>query len=202
MSTRVASLAATTAAMAGSCSPLVSLMTLAPAAIAASATSRGDGVDRDDDVGRGGDRRDDRHDPVELLVRSLTSGPRPNGTPPMSTQSAPVRHGGQRRLDGPVEREGRAAVVERVGRAVDDRHDRDLAREVELARRRSGGASQRSSSGTDASASFVEIDGRRPRGSVRCTCSLTSHTLTFMPATTRSSATQNAMNSRAATSPR
>jgi hypothetical protein len=108
----------------------------------------------------------------------------------------PEVDGRPRRRDRGIQHERRAAVVERVGRAVDDGHHGDLSREVELARadaahraalgQRHAASPASASSGTPGSASSSRRDHPlRPDESLHG--SFTSQTFTFMPATTRPS---------------
>ena len=59
---------------------------------------------------------------------SSTSGPGPAFTPPTSSRSAPSTTSCSAATDERVEIPGRAPVVERVGRAVEDAHHHDAAR--------------------------------------------------------------------------
>jgi hypothetical protein len=104
--TIVASLFATTRAMSGSHSPLESLITSAPAAIARAATAAEEvstemtTVDAASTASTTGTTR-------SHSSSTDTAGPRPNGTPPMSTQSAPSssarRHAATARSSAKVE---------------------------------------------------------------------------------------------------
>ena len=89
-----------------------------------------EGVDRDRRAGAA-KRLDDGHHPVDLLGdrdRRARTESRAAHVDPRGT----VGDGPPGRRDRLVEPEGRATVVERVGRAIHDGHDRDRATEVDF----------------------------------------------------------------------
>ncbi|OEI67606.1 hypothetical protein Cus16_2840 [Curtobacterium sp. ER1/6] len=87
-------------------------------------------VDRDHDVGLLGEPGHDRQDPVDLVLGGQLRAGRelhPADVDPVRALFGCADGG----LDGAVEREGGALVVERVRCAVHDRHDGDAVVEVE-----------------------------------------------------------------------
>ncbi len=83
------------------------------------------GVDRDHHIGCFAQCRDDRHHPIGLLLDRQWVARRernPADVHPIRTIGDGPQGGRERILEGEVG----PAVIERVGRAVDDRHDRDL----------------------------------------------------------------------------
>ena len=161
MATTVASCLAATARYSGSAKPEMSLPTTAPAPHAASSTDARQVSTETRHVEARAQRLDRGNDAVELLgLADLGPGTRLHA--PDVEQVGAV---GDERLGAPQERvelPGRAAVVERVGRAVEDAHHqrRAGARRSTGRRAAASGTERRSRSATVATR--LRSTGQRP----------------------------------------
>ena len=101
---------------------------------------------------------------------SPTSGPGPALTPPTSSRSAPSATSSSARSQERVEVPGRAAVVEGIGRAVEDAHHERARADVECARHRGADRRERrdghARQATDAPPARCDAREHRARRSV------------------------------------
>ena len=129
--TRVAPCAAATSASSGSCSPVVSLITAAPAAMLAGSDLRSERVDGDDDVAGCGDPLDNRHHTVELFCDTNLRSVRRKWHAADIDPTRTSRGGSQRRCHRVIKHVRTTMIEEGIGSTIHDAHHDDFMIEVE-----------------------------------------------------------------------